>query len=184
MINFLRSCFAGRLKMDELSVKPDYEKAKKCALDLLKFSGIESAPVDPAKIARNLGIIVNFATFEKKHDNISGFYLSNENAIYVNVNEYAPRMTFTIAHELGHQRLHKEWAESKNYKILYRDQVFKDQKDPREREANTFAAHLLVPKFLLDQYRKIASISELATLFAVSEPVIRIRLKNEYSFGV
>jgi len=168
--------------MDE-SRQPDYERAKKNALELLEFFGVDSPPVDPAKIARTLGIVVNFAKFDQEHDNISGFYLAKENAIYVNANEYVPRMTFTIAHELGHQRLHKEWAESKNYKILYRDQVFKDQKDFKEREANTFAAHLLVPKFLLDNYKKIASISELATLFAVSEPVIRIRLRNEYSFG-
>lgn len=168
--------------MEELSEKPDYERAKKFALDVLEFSGIKSPPIDPVNIARTLGITVNFAKFEKQHDNISGFYLASENAIYVNENEYAPRMTFTVAHELGHQRLHKEWAESKNYKILYRDQVFKDQRDPKEIEANVFAAHLLVPKFLLDKYRKIATISELSTLFAVSEPVIKIRLKNEYNF--
>ena len=119
--------------MDELSVKPDYEKAKKCALDLLKFSGIESAPVDPENLPEIWGSSLILQLLKKNTITISGvFYLSNENAIYVNANEYAPRMTFTIAHELGHQRLHKEWAESKNYKILYRDQVFKDQKDPKE----------------------------------------------------
>jgi Zn-dependent peptidase ImmA (M78 family) len=170
--------------MDEAILKPDYAKAKGAALELLKYCGIDSPPIDPVKIAEILGISVNFVSFKKNHNNISGFYLSKENAIYVNASEYIPRVTFTVAHEIGHQQLHKKWAESKEYKVLYRDQVFKDPKDPKELEANTFAAHLLVPKILLDQYRKIASISELATLFLVSEPVIRIRLKNEYKFGI
>lgn len=170
--------------MDALAEIADYEKAKKNAIGLLELFGIDTPPIDPAKIARNLGITVNFVEFAKENEQISGFYLAQENAIYINEHEYAPRMTFTIAHELGHQRLHEQWAKTSDYKILYRDEVFKKQKNPKEQEANAFAAHLLVPKFLLDRYRKIATVSELATLFAVSEPVIKYRLKNEYSFGI
>ncbi len=160
----------------------DFETAKKAALDIIKSFGIESPPIDPAKIARNLGITVNFAIFNNESNNISGFYSAKENAIYVNKNEYPRRMTFTIAHELGHALLHKAWAESNDYKALYRDQLLQPQKDPKEQEANTFAANLLVPKFLLKEYRKIASVSELATLFSVSDPVIVNRLKNEFLF--
>lgn len=156
----------------------DYEKARKNALELLSDFGFDSPPIDPALIARELGIIVNFVEFDKDHENISGFYFAKKNIIYINANEYPPRMTFTIAHELGHQRLHEEWSKSKNYQVLYRD--LRNQNDPKEQEANCFAAHLLVPKFLLDKYKKIASTSELAILFAVSEPVIRNRLKREY----
>lgn len=160
---------------------PDYKKARKNALLLLSQFGLDAPPIDPASIARELGITVNFVEFDKEHENISGFYLANRNAIYINANEYPPRMTFTIAHELGHQRLHEEWAQSENYQALFRDS--RNQNDAREMEANCFAANLLVPKFLLDKYKKVASISELARLFVVSETVIRIRLKNEYSYA-
>jgi Zn-dependent peptidase ImmA (M78 family) len=162
------------------------DKAKNNALKILDDFGVDCVPVNPAKIARELGITVNFAAFPK-HDNISGFYSAEKNAIYVNVNDAASRMTFTIAHELGHERLHKEWTQSSDYKILYRNQTIVDQKDPKEIEANAFAANLLVPKFLLEKYQiknllknSIISISDVATLFAVSNFVVKFRLKNEY----
>lgn len=53
-------------------------------------------------------------------------------------------------------------------------------KDFREQEADVFAAHLLVPKFLLDRYYKIASIDDLSQLFVVSMPVIKNRIQFEY----
>jgi Zn-dependent peptidase ImmA (M78 family) len=169
------------------SSEPDYEKAKKVAFELLESFGIYEPPVNPAKIARDLGIVVNFAEFPN-HDNVSGFYNADQNAIYVNVNEPPSRMTFTIAHELGHQRLHREWTKTSDYKILYRNNSFIDQpKDPKEQEANAFAAHLLVPRFIMDKLsidkllkNSLISMSDLAVLFAVSQPMVRYRVKNEY----
>ncbi len=183
MFRFLKK-LQGRLGMDR-TLKPDYKRATNTALQILKDFEITAAPVDPAKIARDLGIIVNFARFPK-HDNVSGFYNADQNAIYVNINEAPARMTFTIAHELGHYHLHQEWVKSSEYKILFRNQVLTAQKDPKEQEANKFAANLLVPKFLLDQYdikklfiNSLISISEIATMFAVSADVIKLRLKDE-----
>jgi Zn-dependent peptidase ImmA (M78 family) len=97
----------------------------------------------------------------------------------VNGEEFALRQTFTIAHELGHKILHEEWAKSADYKILYRDQLLNDD-DPHEKEANAFAAHLLVPRAMLDLYWDKLSLTELSKLFAVSVPVIKNRLSIEY----
>lgn len=165
--------------MLQQSIKPDWKKSQKEAINLLEEFGITSPPVDPVNIARSLGIKVFFAEFAPEDNSISGLYDADENAVIVNQDEFPPRQTFTVAHELGHKRLHEEWLKSSDYKVLLRDQLA-NSKDPIEQEANNFAAHLLVPKFLLDKYRKIASIKELATLFAVSEPVITFRLKREY----
>jgi Zn-dependent peptidase ImmA (M78 family) len=166
------------------SVDQSLEKAKNNALKILDDFGIDCPPINPVKIALEMGIAVNFANFPK-HNNVSGFFNAKQNAIYVNAAEAGSRMTFTIAHELGHSQLHRDWAESSDYKILYRNQNIIDQKDPKEVEANVFAANLLVPRFLLDKYKKILEnsligISDLATVFAVSNPVIKFRLKNEY----
>lgn len=177
----------GRCKMKGSPESPDYEMAKKNALKLLEDFGITEPPVNPAKIARDLGIIVNFAEFTK-HDNVSGFYSSEQDAIYVNINEPPNRMTFTIAHELGHQRLHRPWTQTSEYKVLYRNQsIIEQPKDPKEQEANAFAANLLVPRFMLDKLsikklleNSLTSMSDLAVLFAVSQPVVRFRIKNEY----
>ena len=171
--------------MDTKLVKPDYEKARQKAADVIKFFGYTEPPIDPVKIAQGLGIKVYFAEFNEESDRIiSGFFDSKESAIYVNKNEITPRQTFTIGHELGHHQLHKEWVESGEYKILYREQLTRKQTDPREQEANAFSASLLVPKKMLDKYKKIATLSELAVLFVVSESVIQYRLMDKYEYGL
>lgn len=158
---------------------PDYKNAQQEALKLLDKFGYTFPAVDPARICRDLGIRVYFANFEGDDDKISGFFYGEKNEIYVNQKEYPQRQTFTIAHELGHKIMHEEWLNSSNYKVLLRTSI-NDSEDPKEKEANAFAANLLVPKFMLDKYYKIASIEELATLFMVSAPVIRARIQFEY----
>ena len=52
--------------------------------------------------------------------------------------------------------------------------------DPHEKEANAFAANLLVPRFMLDQYWKMMPVEQLSQLFAISVPVMKNRLAFEY----
>jgi Zn-dependent peptidase ImmA (M78 family) len=87
-----------------------------------------------------------------------------------------------MAHELGHKLLHSDWIQTSDYQVVFRIDSAMDMesKDYREKEADCFADHLLVPKFMLDRYYKIASIEELSVLFAVSMPVIRNRIRTEY----
>lgn len=160
--------------------KPDYRKAKLEAEALLVSFGYDEPPVDPVKIAREKGVEVYFVQFDPEHSNISGFYDAEENAIYVNQQEIPLRQTFTVAHELGHKILHEEWAKSSDYKILLRDSSLTDNDDPHEKEANSFAANLLVPRKMLDRYWKVATVEQLSQMFAVSVPVIKNRIAFEY----
>ena len=157
---------------------PDYRRAKGEAIHLLQQFGLEKPPVNPMEIAQHLGVKVSFVEFEKKLNNISGFYDFEEDTIFVNMDEYPLRKTFTIAHELGHRILHAEWAKSSDYKVLMRGDVPTD--DPKEAEANTFAANLLVPRFMLNKYWEEYSATQLSELFVVSVPVIRNRISFEY----
>lgn len=75
--------------------------------------------------------------------------------------------------------MHREWAATDDYKVLWRDQQG-DVEDFREKEANAFAANLLVPRDLLTRYYTRLSPEELSKLFAVSVPVIKNRLAFEY----
>lgn len=159
---------------------PNYGRVKSCAAELLKKFGYVAPPVDPATIARREGIEVNFVRFGGKFVDVSGFYDPEENAIYVNQEESPLRQTFTIAHELGHALLHREWARSANYSILWRKDGLNDRSDFHEKEANAFAAHLLVPRHFLDEYAGGLTETDLSRLFAVSVPVIRNRLEFEY----
>jgi len=124
-------------------------------------------------------VTVYFVKFETDKQNISGFFDCEEKAIFVNKDEWPLRQTFTIAHELGHKILHEEWAKSSDYRVLLRDQDHAGD-DFHEKEANAFAANLLVPRFMLDKYWKSLSPEQLSQLFAVSVPVIKFRLSLEY----
>jgi len=159
--------------------RPDYEKVQRVVRGLHSEFAIENPPVNPVEISRSKGIDVTFVEFSGDANNISGFYDFEENAIYVNRNEFPLRQTFTVAHELGHALLHKEWAKSDQYRILLRDSDYSGS-DAYEKEANAFAAHLLVPRFMLDRYWKDNSVESLSRLFAVSVPMIKNRIAFEY----
>lgn len=157
----------------------DFRKAKNAALEILNDLGFKTPPINPIDIAVALGTSVFFSDFDG-FDKVSGFYDAEDNQIYVNKNELPQRQTFTIAHELGHMVLHKEWAMSQDYKVLLRESLEFPSKDKYEREANTFAANLLVPNFLLRKYVDVASVPELSNLFMVSKTMIQNRIKFEY----
>jgi len=165
--------------MADTLVKPNYARVKREAFRLLDEFSITTPPVDPVKIARGVGVTVYFVKFELEKQNISGFFDCDERAIFVNKDEWALRQTFTIAHELGHKILHEEWARSSDYRVLMRDQDYNGD-EPHEKEANAFAANLLVPRFMLDQYWKSLTVEQLSQLFAVSVPMVKIRLSFEY----
>lgn len=157
----------------------DYRRVMREVRRVIRDHDITEPPVDPIAIAQSEGIAIKGVTFSGEFSEVSGFYDPRENAIYVNNDEFPLRRTFTIAHELGHALIHRSWAATAAYTVLWRDQS-RNADDSNEKEANAFAAHLLVPRFMLDEYRSRVSVAGLSELFAVSVPVIRNRLKFEY----
>lgn len=168
--------------MTAILQKPNYGLAQSKALDLLASAGVAVPPVNPVDIAeRILCVPIRFVIFDStERDRISGFYDSEENAIVVNLEEFPLRQTFTIAHELGHKVLHDEWVKSSEYQVLLRNPQ-EQNRDFREKEADAFAANLLMPRFMMDEYYNLPA-SELSRLFAVSVPAIRARLS--YLYGI
>ncbi|WP_313057401.1 ImmA/IrrE family metallo-endopeptidase [Agrobacterium cavarae] len=164
--------------MDTLAI-PNYARVKREVKRIHDEFGIVAPPINPVEIARHLGVEIQFANFGGKFFDISGFYDCETRTIIVNGEEYPLRQTFTIAHELGHHILHAEWARSSEYSVLMRDADYSGQ-EAHEKEANAFAGHLLVPRFLLDQYWRTTNVEGLSKLFAVSVPVIKNRLAFEY----
>ena len=158
--------------------RPDYKRAQREAIRLLNEAGVYEPPVNPVEIARNMGVNVNFVTFSGESEGVAGLYDPAHDSILVNESEAGVRQTFTVAHELGHRVLHRAWAESDAYKVLWRDPR-RQGKDRFEVEANAFAATLLMPKQMVDEYRSL-SVTSLARIFAVSEQVATIRLNTLY----
>lgn len=162
---------------------PDFEKAKQEAKKLIEASYITSPPVDVVEIAQSLGIDIQYINFGKKYNHVAGYIdiADEEKVIYVNKHNTPNRQTFTIAHELGHLVLHtKELKKEPDISVLLRVPIGNNEINFLEKEANCFAANLLVPKEFLDNYEENTDTETLSNIFRVSKDVIGFRKKFEY----
>jgi Zn-dependent peptidase ImmA (M78 family) len=161
----------------------DTAKAQNAAQEILARCGIFSPPVDPCQIAAKLGLQVVFTEFKSNGepiDTVSGFLRADDRTIYVFDRDNARRQLFTIAHEIGHFVMHSEWAKNSTYKVLLRER-FEVHTDPIEREANEFAANLLMPEQMLSKYYKLTSnVDQLADVFAVSKAAMQRRVREVF----
>ncbi|MFT4967264.1 MAG: Zn-dependent peptidase ImmA (M78 family) [Candidatus Deianiraeaceae bacterium] len=123
-------------------------------------------------------------------DNISGKIEKNDAGdftIYLNNKHSNTRHIFTIAHELGHYFRHQEYFETHNsieeplYNTFQKDRLDDNtEQKTREREANEFAAELLMPSGTIkEKWTEFHfSITKMAKYFNVSEIAIAFRIKN------
>ena len=137
-------------------------------------------PVDVTAIAERQGVTV-LADAGLAVERLSGQVCLEESGpvIRYNPEEPAVRQRFTIAHELGHLVLgHLRTG------TCYRDSLPNYDlhvTDYRERDANIFAAHLLMPpaavRAAIDRLKE-PRLEALARLFGVSRTAMEIRLKS------
>ncbi len=138
------------------------------------------------KIAKHLNVDVKA---EDLDSDISGLFVIKNNKPYIRYNksESINRKRFTIAHELGHYVLHRDSKPlfvDKNEKIMYRNLDSSTGEIRKEREANAFAASLLMPKVFIQTTINSAPkntndiVSYLADKFKVSEQAMNFRLAN------
>jgi Zn-dependent peptidase ImmA (M78 family) len=155
---------------------------------LLETHNIQLPPVQVDEIAKELGIQVQY---EHAKDELSGFLLrdfSRHKAI-IGVNEIhvKTRQRFTIAHELGHFLLHEqeELHVDRLFQIKRRDGKSTTGENEEEKEANLFAAELLMPaQFIQEELAEIelldlendSVISSLADKYNVSRQAMTFRL--------
>lgn len=169
------------------------KQIEKLVNEILESNKIESAPVNIAKIARKLRVEI---VRQDAEDHISGFLVNDfgkQNALIgVNRKHHINRQRFTIGHEIGHLLLHHFQGvhfdgETTGLQINFRDDKSSTGLDLYEREANLFAAELLMPRKLLKaDLAKIDSISlvskedltlkHLAAKYRVSVRAITYRL--------
>lgn len=144
-------------------------------------------PINIQCIIKKLKIdLVNY-TFD---DDISGVLVLNDSHPTIGINQAHSevRKRFTIAHELGHYVLHKDQGSMFMDKVLYRKSsdgyTIKDER--LEREANYFAANLLMPANIVKNYIETndldfyedSNIQKMAKDFGVSSSAMTYRLIN------
>lgn len=166
------------------------EKANTVLLE--QPSVAEQLPINIEQIVENEG--VRLLPFDFKED-ISGVLMleNGEATIGYNSNEHRVRNRFTIAHELGHYILHKDDKDlfvDKEFQVLFRLNNA-DTSAKHEREANEFAACILMPENLIRNeiensvidYTDENFIKGLAKKFDVSTVAMSIRLSKLGLFG-
>lgn len=166
----------------------DKKKAREAAQALLARQENKAAPVPIERIAKSLGIRLEYAPLD---DELSGLAHIKEGIPIIGINAlHSPtRQRFTLAHEMAHVLLHRpelERAVHVDRGSLRRDALAAAGIDAIEIEANTFAAELLMPTALLMaalEGRSIdlendQAISTLARRFRVSEAAMRYRLSS------
>jgi Zn-dependent peptidase ImmA (M78 family) len=155
------------------------------AYDLLQ--GNKSLPIPIETIVANHGIkLLSYDLGE----GISGVLIieQGEATIGYNKNEHRVRNRFTIAHEFGHYMLHKEkdLFVDKDFKVMFRANPSNDINEKHEKEANEFAASILMPEDLLRReidlldldYTDENAVKILAKKFDVSPISMSIRISK------
>ncbi|MBS1520685.1 MAG: ImmA/IrrE family metallo-endopeptidase [Bacteroidetes bacterium] len=160
---------------------------------LLQEANVFEPPVPIKNIAVNWGARV--LPYELGEE-VSGIlvYDNYKGTIGYNSSNHRVRQRFTIAHELGHLIYHvsdnsgKEMFVDKDFIIKFRSEKDYSPKEIRqEREANAFAAFILMPKQFIfseikkSKYKELSEtevIEEFAKLFDVSIPAMTYRFAD------
>ncbi len=121
-------------------------------------------------------------------DALLGFAMikNTDRIIFTNSSQILSREIFSMAHEIGHQKLHL----SEQGKLIIRDDNFDNTKDETENEAHYFARCLLMPKEKVEQFIRLElndkeletwggiEIARMQKAFNVSYDMVLVRLKS------
>lgn len=120
-------------------------RAQRQARHLLIEMGVGHGRVPIRRIARRLGAEI----IERPLDRMAGMLVREGDRTIIAVNESDPevRKRFSIAHEIGHMRLHpgRDLFLDHNFRVNFRDGNSQTATDAEEIEANQFAAEVLMP---------------------------------------
>lgn len=168
------------------------QKIESLAEEVLSSVNIKSAPVPIEEIVSSYKIQIGKAPSE----DFSGLLLRRPGVSLIGVNsdEASVRQRFTIAHELGHFLLHAGEKAFIDYRkedsgvshVEYRDNKKEQTNHLKERQANIFAAAILMPRALITKDLKTLpkglypdqKTEILAEKYEVSKEAMRIRLSD------
>jgi len=149
----------------------DYKKAQYEAEKIWAALKLRTPPAPIIEIANYFGLEVREVDFGNRKT-LSGILDIEKKVIYLNKDDHVNHKRFTVAHELGHWILHRLDIEKDPSLTFYERNPKGGESDDKEKEANFFAANLLVPAQHLIALQDKYSDFELSRFFAVSQEVI------------
>jgi Zn-dependent peptidase ImmA (M78 family) len=171
--------------------RPRYE-VERLAEEILDRAGITKPPIKLERLAKRLNYPIVYQRFA---GDVSGtVLLDDDGTVTIGINSYhSPvRQRFSIAHEIGHAQLHVSGGKDKLFVDPPARQLFRNAdaslgEDPREVQANQYAAALLMPrqfvvthgKELVERNPRISIeglVASMAERFEVSSQAMRYRL--------
>ncbi|MBB6469611.1 hypothetical protein HNQ96_005501 [Aminobacter lissarensis] len=155
--------------------------------DLDKISSfLDEVPVNLEGALRALGLRV--VTDANLDPDVSGHIRKVEPGRYEIASaggEPVSRQRFTVAHELGHYILHRNLIgdginDSTKYRTMRGSRLYNSRiDDVHERQANSFAANILMPEHTLRRdIGWYGTVEDAARAYNVSRSAMRWRLKN------
>jgi Zn-dependent peptidase ImmA (M78 family) len=162
------------------------------AFNIIKNSGLSKHPVNVQLIAEQYAITIIFYAFT---DDICGVLVEKDKTFTIGINKdhHINRQRFTIAHELGHyflkhqrQGIFVDENPMNQSVLMFRDSFSSTGENSQEREANAFAAALLMPRVFIENYIKENNVNlveeleleKMAKSFNVSTGAMAFRLSN------
>ncbi len=167
-------------------MKKRWARIEKLAAVSLARVNAKPFTVDPLKVAKSHGAEVVGISDDSRS---SGMVMRQGARIIIGVNRFhsETRQRFTVAHELGHMLLHADQpliVDNDGLSLIGRRTEGEDS--TREREANAFAAALLMPEEWVRQavagqeipVEGDEKVAALARKFGVSQQAMMFRLMN------
>ena len=149
---------------------------KELCRKLQQESGVPESMADPFRLAEAHGAHIRYFPLGA----LKGFYIVVDGTPFIALNEDLPEplQRIVCAHELGHHLLHRELAE----RTIFNDYDLYQMESVIERDANLFAAFLLIPEAVEDFCRPEnhgLSVREAAQFLGATEDLFAIRLQAE-----
>lgn len=154
---------------------------------LVSEFGISSpSELDVEAIACDSGMTIRYENLDGCEATLVG--VKNQAIATIRPSRNRGRERFSVAHELGHWNMHR----GKSFRCRVDDQSANLASDtPREKEADSYAAHLLMPRFLFDPAVRAGAklptfkyIEDVAEAFGVSMAAAVIRMAEVDSLPV
>ena len=164
--------------MDKTLELKDIDVKTKALLETV-FGDLQSIelPIDLNRIADHCGLIIKQGKFVDEE--IQGALDRPSSTVFLSENDTFEDKSFTLAHEIGHYKLHEELKQ--DVFTMHQLKALRERqgKDMCEDQADQFAASLIMPKELVISFWKASSkdITMIAKIFGVSTDVAKFRLR-------